>query len=114
MKRFTPQQTKRVNALVRAECCNYFQGACDALDVGEPVPCPQIASQSCLCLWFKRAVLPYDKALCAELSAPDIQRHCVKCGAPFQPASNRAKYCNKCVGQIKRDQARERMRRKRL
>ena len=113
MKQFTPFQTKRANVLIRAECCNYVQGNWDALDAGEPVPCPQIASQSMLCLWFKNAVLPIDKTLCAELSTPDKQKPCAKCGALFQSSSNRAKYCNLCVNQIKRDQARERMRRKR-
>lgn len=114
MKQFTPLQTKQVNALIRAECCNYFDGNCTVLDVGEAVQCPQIASQSMLCLWFWGAVLPCNKPLCAELFTPDKQRVCAKCGGLFQSSSNRAKYCNQCVNQIKRDQARERMRRKRL
>ena len=76
MKQFTPQQTKQVNALVRAECCNFFQGNCDALDVGEAVPCPQIASQSMLCLWFQKAVLPIDKVLCAELAPGHAKALC--------------------------------------
>ena len=104
MKQFTPQQTKQVNALVRAECCNFFQGNCDALDVGEAVPCPQIASQSMLCLWFQKAVLPIDKVLCAELAPPDTQKHCVRCGGVFLSSSNSVKYCRACARKVRREQ----------
>lgn len=104
MKQFTPQQTKQVNALVRAECCNFFQGNCDALDVGEAVPCPQIASQSMLCLWFQKAVLPIDKVLCAELAPPDTQKHCVRCGGVFLSSSHSVKYCRACARKVRREQ----------
>ena len=110
MKKLTPKQVRQINALVRAECCNYFQGYCDALDTGEPIPCPQIISQSLLCLWFQKAVLPINEALYTEIFEADIMKHCISCGLPFHPGSNRAKYCKKCAEKIRRKKEADRLR----
>ena len=67
LKRLSPQQSRRVNALIRKECCNCFDGNCILLDDGESCVCPQLISYSLLCKWFRAAVLPLDKLLFAEL-----------------------------------------------
>lgn len=63
LKRLSPQQSRRVNALIRKECCNCFDGNCILLDDGESCVCPQLISYSLLCKWFRAAVLPLDKLL---------------------------------------------------
>ena len=46
-----------------AECCNYIDGNCIALDDGEECVCVQSISYSLLCRWFRTAILPQDKEL---------------------------------------------------
>ena len=113
VKRLTPPQSRRVNALVRRECCNYDGGNCIVLDDGETCVCPQTISYSLLCRWFKAAVLPLDKELYAELFKAGDMRRCSVCGAVFASSSNSVKYCPDCRKRITRKQAAERMRKKR-
>ena len=58
VKRLTPPQSRKVNALVRRTCCNYDNGNCILLDDGDECVCPQLISYSLLCKWFRVAVLP--------------------------------------------------------
>ena len=67
VKRLTPPQSRKVNALVRRTCCNCDNGNCILLDDGDYCVCPQLISYSLLCKWFRIAVLPADKELYAEL-----------------------------------------------
>ena len=62
-KPLSPKQVKRVNRLVKKECCNFDNGNCILLDGGESCPCPQLISCSLLCRWFSDAVLPLDREL---------------------------------------------------
>ena len=94
VKRLTPPQSRKVNALVRRTCCNYDNGNCILLDDGDECVCPQLISYSLLCKWFKTAVLP-------------------ECGAFFASTSNSVKYCPVCRKRITRRQAAERMRKRR-
>ena len=112
-KRLSPQQSRRVNALIRKECCNCFDGNCILLDDGESCVCPQLISYSLLCKWFRAAVLPLDKLLFAELYQSEDKRRCSVCGAAFASTSNNVKYCPDCRKYITRRQAAERMRKKR-
>lgn len=112
-KPLSPKQVKRVNLLVKKECCNFDNGNCILLDGGEPCHCPQLISCCLLCRWFSDAVLPLDRELFAEFYAPEEKRRCTVCGAPFASKSNNAKYCPDCRKKIARKQAAERMRKKR-
>ena len=57
--KITPQQAKRVNALLRKLCANYDGGNCLLLDDGEPCVCVQsISKYGLYCNYFKNAVLP--------------------------------------------------------
>lgn len=114
VKRLTPPQCRRANALARRECCNYDGGNCILLDDGEECICPQIISYSLLCRWFCAAVLPIDKDLYAEVYAPEDRRRCEICNKPFASKSNSVKYCPDCRKQIQRIQAAERKRKQRL
>ena len=74
VKRLTPPQSRKVNALVKRECCNCVDGNCLLLDDGDECVCPQLISYSLLCKWFRVAVLPADKLLYAELMNTEDKR----------------------------------------
>lgn len=111
--RLTPQQSRKVNALVKKSCCNCDNGNCLLLDDGETCVCPQLISYSLLCKWFCAAVLPEDKELYAELYRTDDMRRCSVCGAAFASSSNSVKYCPDCRKRVTRKQAAQRMRKRR-
>ena len=67
IKRLTPAQRARCNRLIRRLCANYDGGNCLPLDDGEGCVCVQTISYSLLCKYFRRAVLPADKVLCADI-----------------------------------------------
>ena len=67
IKRLTPAQRARCNRLIRRLCANYDGGNCIPLDDGEGCVCVQMISYSLLCKYFRRAVLPADKVLCADI-----------------------------------------------
>ncbi|MBH8199197.1 cysteine-rich VLP protein, partial [Clostridioides difficile] len=48
VKRLTPPQSRKVNSLVKKECCNCDNGHCILLDDGEECVCPQLISYSLL------------------------------------------------------------------
>ena len=81
LKRLTPQQSRKVNALVKKSCCNYDNGNCLLLDDGETCVCPQLISYSLLCKWFRAAVLPDDKELQAEPRLPEAYHPEASCRA---------------------------------
>lgn len=111
--RLSSQQSRRVNSLVKRECCNCDGGNCLLLDDGDACICPQLISYSLLCKWFRVAVLPADKLLYAELMNTEDKRRCIECGASFASSSNSVKYCPECRKRITRRQAAERMRKMR-
>ena len=113
VKRLSPPQSRKVNSLVRRECCNCDNGHCILLDDGDECVCPQLISCSLLCKWFRIAVLPLDKLLYAELFQSEDKRRCTVCGAAFASKSNSVKYCPDCRKRITRRQAAERMRKRR-
>ena len=113
VKRLTPPQSRKVNALVKRECCNCVDGNCLLLDDGDECVCPQLISYSLLCKWFRVAVLPADKLMYAELMNTEDKRRCIECGASFASSSNSVKYCPECRKRITRRQAAERMRKMR-
>lgn len=83
--KITPKQSKRINALVRKLCCNYF----------------------------KNAVLPADRELFAEIMQPIHQKRCQICKSFFVPRAKNQRYCPDCAAVQKRKKAAERQRRKR-
>ena len=94
------------------ECCNYCNGNCLLLDDGEECVCVQSISYSLLCKYFRRAVLPADKALYADIYRQRT-RLCDRCGKPFAPGSNRQKYCPECGRSTRRKQKADSARRRR-
>lgn len=113
VKRLTPPQSRKVNTLVKKECCNYINGKCLLLDDGDECVCPQLISYSLFCKWFRVAVLPADKLLYAELMNTEDKKRCIECGAFFASSSNSVKYCAECRKRITRRQAAARMKKMR-
>ena len=98
MIRLNDAQHRRVKKLIRCHCANNMRGCCLLLDDGEPCVCVQAISYSLLCRYFREAVLPADRELCADLAATaDTRKKCELCGKPFPARSNRAKYCDRCA-----------------
>ena len=110
LKRLTPLQSRKVNALVKRECCNCDNGHCILLADGKEYVCPQLISYSLLCKWFRVTVLPGDKLLYTELYQNEDRKKCTECGAFFVSRSNNVKYCPDCRKRITNRQAAERMR----
>lgn len=67
LPRLTPKQRQRANALIKRLCANYDNGNCLALDDGEPCACVQSISYSLLCKYFRKAVLPAEPLLEADI-----------------------------------------------
>ena len=112
IKRLTPAQRARCNRLIRRLCANYDGGYCLPLDDGEGCVCVQTISYSLLCKYFRWAVLPADKVLCADIYRQRT-RLCDRCRKPFAPSSNRQKYCPGCGYSIRRNQKADSARRRR-
>lgn len=112
-KRLSPSQSRRLNALIKKECCNQSDGNCLLLDDGDACVCPQLISGSLLCKWCECAVLPLNKELYAEIYNTEDRRKCTLCGMAFVSTSNRVKYCPDCRKQVERRQAKERKQKQR-
>ena len=68
--------------LLKRLCANYDNGSCLALDDGEPCACVQSISYSLLCKYFRKAVLPAEPLLEADILGTRFEK-CVSCGAPI-------------------------------
>ena len=110
--KITPQQAKRVNALLRKLCANYDGGNCLLLDDGEPCVCVQsISKYGIYCNYFKNAVrLGYKRFYFRK---PTGGKRCVLCRQAFAPRAKNQRYCPACAAKQKRLKAAERQRRKR-
>ncbi len=114
MIRLNEAQCRKVKKLTRRLCANNDGGCCLLLDDGDEVICPQAISYSLLCRYFREAVLPADKELCADIMrVQDTRKKCELCGKPFHARSNRAKFCDACAPIAARRSAAERKRRQR-
>ena len=112
--KITPQQRRRVNALVRRLCCNCDDGNCLLLDDGEEHGCVQLISRyGIYCNYFKNAVLPADRELCAEITNAAKGKRCILCNSYYQPSAKNQRHCPACAAKQKRRKAAERQRRKR-
>ena len=93
--KITPQQAKRVNALLWKLCANYDGGNCLLLDDGESCVCVQSISK--YGIYFKNAVLPVDEGLHAEIMKPTGGKRCVLCHQAFTSRAKNQRYCPACA-----------------
>lgn len=96
LPRMTEKQFRRARKLIRRLCANYDGGNCLPLDDGDVCPCPQLIAPTLICKYFRAAVLPADRELCAEVLQSDTARRCADCGTVFVPTGSRGVYCPAC------------------
>ncbi|WP_353958395.1 cysteine-rich VLP protein [Bacillus sp. DX4.1] len=110
---------KQVKRLVRDTCACYTskEGNCIYQE-----KCPflnslyyrdkEVKFESKRCDYFEKHVLPADKELYAlYFNEGQNGKVCAVCNDHFIAKGNRAKYCDSCRGDVRKKQARERMRR---
>ncbi len=106
--RITPEQSKRINALVKKCCANCVRGNCLLLDDGDEHPCPQLISLSrIMCNYLRDVVLPIDFELYTELIGGKTKR-CKICGKSFVLKARHQRYCKECAERQKLMQAAQR------
>lgn len=111
----TAEQRKKINTLIKGECCNYDSGNCALLDDGNYHKCPQLSQTVISCEWFLEAVLPLNAALEAEIfNTSKTTKKCIVCGKEIISNSNRVKYCMKCASKTHRKQKTEKQRKYRM
>ena len=114
LRRMNEDQFRRARKLIRRLCANYDGGNCLPLDGGGPCPCPQLISPTLICKYFRAAVLPTDRELCAEImGGVHSWKRCAVCGGRFLAKGNRAVYCGPCAQKERRRKTRDRVRRHR-
>ena len=112
LPRMDEGQFRRVKKLIRRLCANCDSGDCLLLDDGDP--CPQMVSPTLICKYFRAAVLPTDRELCAEImGGVHSWKRCAVCGGRFLAKGNRALYCGPCAQKERRRKTRDRVRRHR-
>ena len=117
----------RLARLARQNCANYEGGACLIQPCGQcivEIETDRLPAN--VCPYFMQAVLPADPALMDEYldyfprdyplkrensGLPDV---CERCGDRYKRTSNRQKYCHQCRDEVRREQAKRRMRAKRI
>jgi hypothetical protein len=122
--RMTAEQIRKVNALIRSECCNFESGKCKLLMDDCISKCPQISAPSVLCAWCREAIIPLAPDLEAQIFKNGVKvksssnhshmKQCVNCGKRFKSITGRGKYCSRCVIKIQRKQQAEYNRKRRL
>ena len=113
MIKITPEQSKRINALVKKWCCNCVRGNCLLLDDGDEHPCPQLISFSrIMCNYLLNVVLPIDKVLYAELFK-EKTKMCLSCGKRFISNGRNHKYCPECAKKRRKEKDADWQRQKR-
>ena len=106
--RLTLKQWWEVKRLIREHCCNLdSDGNCLLLDDGEAIACPQIWSRSVCCAFLRFVLMRISSTLELNVFHGDDLRRCARCGRPFIPGGNRAKYCAGCKIAAQREQKAE-------
>ena len=114
LPRMTDRQFRRAKSLIRRLCANYDNGNCLPLEDGDLCPCPQLMTPVLICKYFRAAVLPADRELCAEvLGGIHGWKRCTLCGERFPAKGSRALYCGPCAQKERRRKTRDRVRRHR-
>lgn len=115
--RLSSKQFNSARAIIKIQCCNYdnVTGSCLALEKLEPVPCPQLLTQSMVCRHFRDVLLEdkRNREFKAEVMGESHRKVCDLCGQHFRALSNRAKYCAKCAKIKRLEQERTRQQRNR-
>lgn len=108
-RELTGREKQRIKKLITSLCANYDKEyGCLLLDCD----CPMLGicfTNSALCRYFRKSVLPEDAGLEAVFTqTPTI--HCKQCGKPF-PTDGKRVYCSqRCAEEARRKQTAARVR----
>ena len=108
-RELTGREKQRIKKLVTSLCANYDKEyGCLPLDCD----CPMLGicfTNSALCRYFRKSVLPEDAGLEAAFSQTPTT-HCKQCGKPF-PTDRKRVYCSqRCAEEARRKQTAARVR----
>ena len=108
-RELTGREKQRIKKLVTSLCANYDKEyGCLPLDCD----CPMLGicfTNSALCRYFRKSVLPEDAGLEAEFTQISTT-HCKQCGKPF-PTDGKRVYCSqRCAEEARRKQTAARVR----
>ena len=108
-RELTGREKQRIKKLVTSLCTNYDKEyGCLPLDC----ECPMLGicfTNSALCRYFRKSVLPEDTALEAVFTQTPTT-HCKQCGKPF-PTDGKRVYCSqRCAEEARRKQTAARVR----
>lgn len=108
-RELTGREKQRIKKLVTSLCANYDKEyGCLPLDC----ECPMLGicfTNSALCRYFRKSVLPEDTALEAVFTQTPTT-HCKQCGKPF-PTDGKRVYCSqRCAEEARRKQTAARVR----
>ena len=108
-RELTGREKQRIKKLVTSLCANYDKEyGCLPLDCD----CPMLGicfTNSALCRYFRKSVLPEDTALEAVFTQTPTT-HCKQCGKPF-PTDGKRMYCSqRCAEEARRKQTAARVR----
>lgn len=97
-KLWTSREHGKVVAMVKKHCANYSAEYKECL-LTDGYGCILETSLHPCCNYFRDWVWGQDPTVSYE---PVEAKTCAQCGKPFQPGSNRAKYCPECAKRIHR------------
>ena len=111
-RELTGREKQRIKKLITSLCANHDKEyGCLPLDC----ECPMFGicyTNSALCSYFRKAVLPEDKELQAVFE-PISLAVCKECGKHFQKNGKRAYCSDKCAAEARRKQTAARVRKHR-
>lgn len=108
-RELTGREKQRIKKLITSLCANYDKEyGCLPLDCD----CPMLGicfTNSALCRYFRKSVLPEDAGLEAVFTQTPIT-HCKQCGKPFQTDGKRVYCSQRCAEEARRKQTAARVR----
>ena len=109
-RELTGREKQQIKKLVTSLCANYDKEyGCLPLDCDCPPMLGICFTNSALCRYFRKSVLPEDAGLEVELTQTPIT-HCKQCGKPF-PTDGKRVYCSqRCAEEARRRQSTARVR----
>jgi hypothetical protein len=115
-RELTRSERSAIKKLVRDLCANYdYEHGCLLLEDNCYMFYGVAYTNTGMCKYFRKAVLPTDPALEAVLTGAEAveMRPCAVCGTAFVPVTSKAYCTDACAGKARRKQKRDSIRRKR-
>ena len=117
-RELTEKEKQEIRRLVKTTCANYDQKyGCLPLDGNCYMIYGYGYTNTAMCKYFKKSILPLNPELEAALEGENITertKKCEVCGKEFYAAGNKSKYCQYCARRVHRRQKNESDRKKKV